>query len=55
MTAREILNRLSKGYQIYLGGDMKPVKGYDNTFYSGVLWAFARLTEIQPSDDNEVD
>lgn len=55
MTAREILNRLSKGYQIYLGGDMKPVKGYDDTFYNGVLWAFARLTEIQPSDNSEVD
>jgi len=51
MTDREILNRLIKGYQLYLSGDMKPVEGYDDTFYSGVLWAFARLTEIQPSDD----
>ena len=55
MTAREILDRLVKHYQIYLGGDMKPVEGYDDTFYNGVLWAFARLTEIQPSDDSEVD
>lgn len=54
MTGEEILNRLSKCYRIYLDGDMKPVEGYDDTFYDGVLWAFARLTEIQPSDD-EVD
>jgi len=54
MTDREILDRLLKCYQIYLGGDMKPIEGYDDTFYDGVLWAFARLTEIQPSDDDEV-
>ena len=55
MNAKEILDRLVKGYQLYLSGDMKPVKGYDDTFYNGVLWAFAKLIEIQPSDDSEVD
>jgi hypothetical protein len=54
MTAKEILDRLSKLYRIYLDGDMKPVKGYDDTFYDGVLWAFARLKEKQPSDESEV-
>lgn len=52
MTAKEILDRLSKGYQTYLNGDVTPVEGYDDKFYNGVLWAYARLTEIQPSDDN---
>lgn len=51
MTAREILNRCLKCYRTYLDGDMEPVKGYDDTFFDGVLWAFARLSEIQPSDD----
>lgn len=55
MTAEEILDRLLKYYRIYLDGDMKPVEGYDDKFYDGVLWAFARLTEIQPSDDSEVN
>ena len=55
MTDKEILDRLLKIYRIYLDGDMKPVEGYNNTFYDGVLWAFARLTEIQPSSDSEVD
>ena len=54
MTDKEIINRLLKIYRIYLDGDMKPVEGYDDKFYDGVLWAFARLTEIQPSGD-EVD
>ena len=54
MRAEEILDRLSKRYRTYLDGDMKPIESYDDTFYAGVLWAFARLTEIQPSDD-EVD
>lgn len=55
MTDKEILDRLSKCYRKYLGGqlgrDMRPIDGYDDKFYDGVLWAFARLTEIQPSDD----
>lgn len=55
MIDKEILNRLVKCYRLYLGGDMKPVEGYDDKFYDGVLWAFARLTEIQPSDDSEVN
>lgn len=55
MTAKEILDRLGKGYRNYLNGDMKPVEGYDDKFYDGVLWAFARLTEIQPSDGSEAD
>ena len=54
MSAKEILDRLGKRYRIYLDGDMKPVEGWEDTFYDGVLWAFARLTEIQPRDD-EVD
>lgn len=51
MTPKEILDRLSKGYRKYLDGDVKPVEGWDDTFYNGVLWACARLTEIQPNDD----
>jgi len=53
MTAEEILDRLGKGYRNYLNGDMKPAEGYDDKFYDGVLWAFARLTEIQPSDNED--
>ena len=55
MADQEILDRLLKCYRIYLDGDVKPVEGYDDTFYDGVLWAFARLPEIQPSDDNLED
>lgn len=46
---------LSKCYRKYLGGqlgrDRRPIDGYDDTFYDGVLWAFARLTEMYPSGD----
>ena len=52
MKSKAILDRLIKCYRLYLDGDMKPVEGYDDKFYDGVLWAFARLTEIQPSDDD---
>lgn len=49
---------LSKCYRKYLGGqlgrDRRPIDGYTDTFYDGVLWAFARLTEMYPSGD-EVD
>lgn len=55
MTAKEILDRLSKGYQTYLNGDVTPVEGYDDKFYNGVLWAYARLTEIQPSIKDLID
>lgn len=55
MTAKEILDRLSKGYQTYLNGDVNPVEGYDDKFYNGVLWAYARLTEIQSSDEDLID
>ena len=52
MTDRERLNKLGKCYQNYLGGrmgeDMQPIEGYDDKFYDGVLWAFARFTEIYP-------
>lgn len=55
MTDRERLDKLSKCYRKYLSGelvqDMQPIDGYDNKFYDGVLWAFARLGEIYPSDD----
>ena len=54
MSNKELIGRLLRCYQIYLDGDMKPVEGYDDTFYDGVLWAYARATEIQPNDD-EVD
>lgn len=53
MKPKDILDRLVKYYRLYLDGDAKPVEGYDDTFYDGVLWAFARLTEIQPSDEVE--
>ena len=54
MTDRERIYKLSKCYRNYL--DKKgcdPVEGYSNQFYDGVLWAFARLTEIQPNKDKE--
>jgi len=54
VTDRERIDRLSKCYRKYLGGklghDMQPIDGYDDKFYDGVLWAFARLTEIYPND-----
>lgn len=55
MTAKEILDRLGRCYRNYLDGDVKPVGNYDDKFYDGVLWAYARLAEIQPSDDSEVN
>lgn len=55
MTDKEILNHLLKCYQIYLCGDMNPVRGYNDTFYNGVLWAYKRLMEIQPRSDDEVN
>ena len=55
MTDKEILDRLLTYYRIYLNGDLSPVKGYSDRFYDGVLWAYARLTEIQPSADSEVN
>ena len=52
MTSREILKRLEKGIRNYLDKDgCMPVEGYSNQFYDGVIWAYARLTEIQPSDE----
>ena len=55
MTDREILDRLLRCYRVYLDEDVKPIEGYDDKFYDGVLWAFARLGEIYPSDDSEVE
>lgn len=56
MTDREILDKLSRCFREYLGQEgCEPVKGWSNQFYDGVLWAYARLAEIQPSDDEEVD
>ena len=55
MTDRERLDKLTRCFSEYLGQEgCMPVKGWKNQFYDGVLWAFARLGEIYPSDD-EVD
>lgn len=49
MTDRGRLNKLGKCFRDYLNRDgCEPVEGYSNQFYDGVLWAFARLTEIYP-------
>ena len=52
MTNKEILDKLLKCYQTYLDEDVKPIEGFNDTFYCGVLWAYSKLIEIQP---NEVD
>ena len=52
MTDRERIDLLSKCFRNYLDKDgCMPADGYSNQFYDGVLWAFARLTEIYPNDD----
>ena len=52
MTDRERIDKLVKCFQEYLQQEgCIPIDGYSNQFYDGVLWAFARLTEIYPSDD----
>lgn len=52
MTDRERLDRLSKCLKAYLDKEgCMPVEGSRNRFYDGVLWAFARLVEIYPSDE----
>lgn len=57
MTDRERMKKLSKCYCEYLNGqDMQPIDGYDDEFYDGVLWAYSRLAELYPDDDeNEID
>lgn len=52
MTDRERLDKLTRCFSEYLGQEgCMPIKGWRNQFYDGVLWAFARLGEIYPSDD----
>jgi len=55
MTNKQRIDKLSRCFRDYLGGrlceDMKPIDGYEDKFFDGVLWAFARLTEIYPGDD----
>lgn len=46
------LDKLSSCLRQYLNDDkLAAINGYDDTFYDGVLWAFARLAEIYPSED----
>lgn len=54
MTDKEILDGLLKCYRTYLDGDVKPIEGFNDTFYSGVVWAYSKIIEIYPND-NEVD
>ena len=48
MTVEEILDRLLKIYRVYLDGDMKPVEGYDNTFYFTHLFSITSSIIFAP-------
>lgn len=52
MPYKDRLDALLKSYRNYLGKkDSGPVEGYSDQFYDGVLWAFARLTELYAGDE----
>jgi hypothetical protein len=53
MTNKDKIEMLVVCLHKYLNGDMVPVEGYKNTFYSGVLWVYGILVSLFDETDNK--
>lgn len=53
MTNKKKIEMLVACLHKYLNGDMKPVKGYKNNFYSGVLWVYGIMVSLFDETDNK--
>lgn len=58
MSDKKRIDKLATYLQKYLSeahetpNGFAPIEGWPNTFYDGVLWAFGKLVQIYPSEED---
>lgn len=53
MTNKDKIEMLGACLDKYLKGDIKPVEGYKDNFYGGVLWVYGIMVSLFDDTDNK--